>query len=418
MKVRAATALACTVLLPMAGAQAPEPVEPTITTNSTLVVVPTLVRSKAGEVIFTLKADDFTLTDDGVPQKLHLEEDTGGEPLALVVVIEADAATRAAGWHPYTHTGPPDRFHGVPAMVEAMVGAVPHRIAVVGFDTHPELELDFTSSFDEVADTIELFNQGNTGDHGAGILDSLVFAVDLLRNAPRGYRRAILLLSETNDRGSIATLEEALRAVTETNTAIYSVAFSTPFHEASEYGKKQLPTKAEEFFPKDEPGPPPTPAELLAGKILQGVLFGITLENTTPQNPGGCLAVDPAKERVVLADHLAKVYDCLAELAPPLALAKMAMIAATDTMRKNIPKSVARLTGGEYFQFNDGKTLERDLATLANHIPNRYILSFQPQSPHPGLHVVGLELKEYPQLKVTARSSYWADTTGSYASPK
>ena len=29
------------------------------------------------------------LTDDGIPQKLTLEQDTGSEPLALVVLIEA-----------------------------------------------------------------------------------------------------------------------------------------------------------------------------------------------------------------------------------------------------------------------------------------------------------------------------------------
>jgi VWFA-related protein len=378
--------------------------------NSSLIVVPALVRNKAGEVIFSLKADDFTLTDDGVPQKLTLEEDTGGEPLALVVVIEADAATRAAGWHPYTHTGPPDRFHGVPAMVEAIVSEVPHRVAVVGFDTHPELELGFTSKIDDVADVIGQLNQGNTGDHGAGILDSLVFAVDLLRKAPPGYRRAILLLSETNDHGSTVSLESALRAITETNTAIYSVAFSTPFHEASEYGHKQLPTKAEELFPKDAPGPPPTPAELLAAKILQGVIFGISLDNPEPQKPGGCMSADPAKGRVPFHDHLSLTYDCLGQLLPPFAVAKMGLIAATDSMRRNIPETVAHLTGGEYFQFNNAKTLEHELAMLANHVPNRYILSFQPQSPHAGLHVIGLELKGYPQFKVTARSGYWADT--------
>jgi hypothetical protein len=106
---------------------------------------------------------------------------------------------------------------------------------------------------------------------------------------------------------------------------------------------------------------------------------------------------------------LSKAYDCLVQLAPPLGLARMAVIAATDSMRRNIPESVARLTGGEYFQFNGAKSLEDDLATLANHVPNRYILSFQPQSPHAGLHVLSLQLNDYPQLKVTARTSYWAD---------
>src|ERR1700744_315285 len=61
----------------------------TLTSRSTLVRVPALVHSKANKLIYSLTADDFALTDDGVPQKLQLEEDTGTEPLALVVDIEA-----------------------------------------------------------------------------------------------------------------------------------------------------------------------------------------------------------------------------------------------------------------------------------------------------------------------------------------
>jgi len=48
----------------------------------------------------------------------------------------------------------------------------------------------------------------------------------------------------------------------------------------------------------------------------------------------------------------------------------------------------------------DPKSLERDFAIISNHI----------QSPHPGLHVIGLRLPDYSGLAVTARRSYWADS--------
>ena len=51
---------------------------------------------------------------------------------------------------------------------------------------------------------------------------------------------------------------------------------------------------------------------------------------------------------------------------------------------------------------------ERGLATISNHVPNRYVLSFQPQMPQPGLHAITVTLKDHPDLVVTARSSYWA----------
>jgi hypothetical protein len=64
---------------------------PTLTSRSTLVQVPALVRTKGNQLVFSLTANDFVLTDDGVPQRLHLEEDVGSGPLALVIDIECGA---------------------------------------------------------------------------------------------------------------------------------------------------------------------------------------------------------------------------------------------------------------------------------------------------------------------------------------
>jgi len=65
---------------------------PTLRAQSTLVLVPTLVASKGGELVYTLTADDFRLTDNTIEQKLTLEEDQGAQPLALVVVVEVGGA--------------------------------------------------------------------------------------------------------------------------------------------------------------------------------------------------------------------------------------------------------------------------------------------------------------------------------------
>ena len=129
------------------------------------------------------------------------------------------------------------------------------------------------------------------------------------------------------------------------------------------------------------------------------------------------MGTDPEPDPDATHNKAVRAYDCLTQLAPPLALAKMAAIVATDDLRRNIPETVARLTGGEYFKLTDAKGLERSLVTISNHMPNRYVLSFQPQTPHPGLHVIGLRLQNYSNLTVTARSSYWADVEGTPAEP-
>ncbi|HEX9198321.1 MAG TPA: VWA domain-containing protein [Acidobacteriaceae bacterium] len=372
MRLRFVVALACSSFAPVALAQTqsqaqtqPAQPTPTISSQSTLVLVPALVRNKSGELIFTLKADDFVLTDDGVPQKLTLEQDTGGEPLALVVDIEGGGAGAREL----------SKYGALAPMIESVVGSVPHRIAVVGYDSSPVLVQDFTEDLNAAARGIQALIADDSGDERAATLDSLAFSIDLLRKQPVQYRRAILLVSETSDRGSHTRLDEALRAISDTNTAIYSIGFSS--------GMSDFKHESVKALGDSKPGP-----------------------------AHGCMSRDPNDPNVDLNKKpVEQAYDCLSLLAPPLRLAKAAILAAFDGLQKNIPETVARLTGGEYFKLTNAKSLERDLATISNHIPNRYVLSFQPQTPHPGLHVISLKLPNYANLAVTARSSYWADTT-------
>jgi len=61
----------------------------TLHTKATLVVVPTVVTTVSKDVAFALSADDFLLTDDGIPQKVNLEQDSD-HPLSLVVLIRQE----------------------------------------------------------------------------------------------------------------------------------------------------------------------------------------------------------------------------------------------------------------------------------------------------------------------------------------
>ena len=364
MRLLVALALAC---VPAAFAQTPEPAPSqttTISSQSTLVMVPALVRKKDGELIFTLKAEDFVLTDNGVPQKLNLEPDTGGEPLALVVDVEGGGA----GAHEL------GKYAALAPMIESVVGGVPHKIAVVGFDSSPVLVQDFTPDADTAAGAINALIADDSGDEGAAILDSLGFSLDLLRKQPPDYRRAILLISESNDRGSRLRLAEALRTISDTNTAIYSIGFGSGRDEFKHESAKAL-------------------------------------GDSTPGPAHGCMSRDPNDPNVDLSKSPGEqAFNCLGLLAPPLKIARAAFVAAFEGLQKNIPETVAKLTGGEYFKLSNAKSLERDLQTISNHIPNRYILSFQPQSPSPGLHVISLTAPNYSVLDIFARSSYWAET--------
>jgi VWFA-related protein len=342
-------------------AQPPTPEQtPTFTTQSTLVLVPTLVTRKSGEPVFTLTASDFTVTDDGVPQKITVE-DNGGQPLALVVVVETGGA--GASQLP--------NLHPLPSMLDNLIGGVQHQVAVVAFDSTPHLLQDFTPDTDAADNALRGLQPG---DLGAAILDSLTFAVNLLRQQRPQYRRAILLVSETLDHGSYVSLEDALRAISDTNTAIYTLSFSSTRYDARDQSSK--------FFQPNTPGP-----------------------------AHGCMAKDPNNPERTTGQTMSQLYDCLSLLAPPLRAIKLATIAGMDSLRRDIPQSVAHITGGEFYRFHDAKSMEHDLVAISGHVPNRYLISFHPTSPHPGLHTIQVHLPGYAKLNLGARSNYWIDDT-------
>ena len=83
MIMRSARILCLLLSLPIVvPAQLPEAAPTTLTVRSTLVLAPVLVKTRKGDVVFKLTAEDFLLTDNGAPQNLTLVEDTDSQPLA------------------------------------------------------------------------------------------------------------------------------------------------------------------------------------------------------------------------------------------------------------------------------------------------------------------------------------------------
>ena len=301
----------------------------TLHTTTTLVVVPTLVQTPDKDLVFSLRAEDFVLTDNGVPQKVTLEEETK-RPLSLVVLMQTGGDAR--GQFPsYAH---------LDTMVASLLGEPPNEVSIVNFDSQPEAASPFTTNVAEWGDAID---HPDVGDRGAAIFDSVAYGLDLLQKRPEGNRRAILLLSQEHDVGSKTLLKEVVRELGETNTAIYSVTFSAE------------KTAARQAF-KD---PPHLNKPIMGGN---------------------------------------QAYFNLSE---PLRL-------ILGAMSKNTSAEVATLSGGEWSSFDNAQELTQDLGVLTNHLHNSYVLSFTPTSSEPGLHTITVRLARHPELRVSARSNYWA----------
>lgn len=327
------------LLLPapaLAPAQSPPRPAPTITATTTLVLAPTLVRSLSGDLIPGLRAEDFRLTDNGVPQIVSIE-DTTRQPLAVVVLMQTGASA-------------PRQFanyRNLTPLLENMMGSSAYRVALVTFDSQPEEIWNFPPRVDGLSDA---FTHPEPGDGGAAILDAVNMGIDLLEQQPPASRRILLLLSQPDDVGSRIPPADIIRRLGTSNTTIYSVTYS--------------PQKAwlKDQFTKPRHGNPPY--------------------QLGPMGPAVCYTFD---------------------LGTPLGV-------AVSAMHHDTAAEIATLSGGEHLRFSSKLNLERELASLANHIPNAYTLSFHPTSVQPGFHALHVEVLHQPAgpLSVTTRTGYWS----------
>ncbi len=186
---------------------------PTLRARTNLVLVPTLVETKAGEPVFNLAAKDFLVADNGVEQKIRLDTETYAQPISIVVLVQVGrSAVREF-----------DKYLGLPTMIDALAGNTEHHVAVVEFDSRPRMLQDFTSNPNAVRHGIYSIQPG---DDGAAILDSVWYAVDMLQDEPEQNQRVIVLLSETRDQGSRTPMKEVLRKIGQSDVVVYSLAFS------------------------------------------------------------------------------------------------------------------------------------------------------------------------------------------------
>ena len=183
----------------------------TIRSVSRLVIVPTVVRSNTGEFVPDLGPSDFELTDNGVPQKISLEE-LKDQGIAVAVLMQTGAAVPREFQNYRTLTN----------MLNVTASRSTHKVALVTFDSRPQQIWNFPPRVDGLE---YAFAHPYSGDSGAAIMDAVESAIDLLQAQPSSLRRIILLLSQPQDVGSKTLPRDVLRRLGESNTTVYSVSF-------------------------------------------------------------------------------------------------------------------------------------------------------------------------------------------------
>ena len=294
---------------------------PTIRVNTSIVLVPTLVEDHAGQVIYGLKPSDFILLDNGVKQKVQVDEEMDMEPVSLVICIQR-SRDATLEFDKFAHLGP---------LLQLFTGNNQGEAALVVFDSKPVYLEGFQQDTSYIERDLEQLPEG---DGGAAILDAVGFSLNLLEQRPQDHRRVLLLISETRDHGSRhITIPRLVEQIGTSNTLVFSVSFTPARSEMMNWAKGNL-----------------GPDSGLLGPVLMAV----------------------------------------------------------NAMRRNVPKTLADMSGGEYEPFAREKAFENRIGEAARHAHNRYLLSFHPSDLTPGLHTLEVKLAQDYGARIVARANYWA----------
>src|SRR5580704_13933564 len=133
---------------------------PNLRVSTTEVLVPTLVEKKGGGILYGLKPKDFVLDDNGVAQKIKVQEEMDTAPVALVVAVEQGGVSVLEF----------DKLAKLGPLLDVFLADPRSQVALVGFDSSQHLIQDYTHAGDQVNAELQ---QLQPGDGGASILDTV-----------------------------------------------------------------------------------------------------------------------------------------------------------------------------------------------------------------------------------------------------
>lgn len=187
----------------------------TLRANAHLVLVPTTVTDKKGRLLDGLSVDDFVVTDDGVRQKVHMDtSDTVQAPVSLVVLIQSSGIAAPAL----------ERIRLVGAMVQPILIGQRGQAAVISYDDEVRKFQDFTSDSGKIRAAFEAVEPHYLRE--GKLIDAVIAGIGMLDSRPENYRRIMIVLGESRDRGSKHKMAEAIEMAQRSGVVIYSITYS------------------------------------------------------------------------------------------------------------------------------------------------------------------------------------------------
>jgi Ca-activated chloride channel homolog len=210
-RVFAATMIAVAAAWPAGAQKRLASEEPAFRADSTLVLVPVTVVDRRGAFVNGLASDAFTLTEDGVRQRISSfsEEDT---PVSMGIVLDLSGSMK--GVLGAAKESLRALMNDANPADEAFLNAVSAR---------PRAYSGFTQDFDQVLSRIASEDAGGN----TALFDTICASLKQLRSGVY-TRKALLVISDGMDNHSRYSKQELLEQALESGAQIYTIAVGNP----------------------------------------------------------------------------------------------------------------------------------------------------------------------------------------------
>jgi VWFA-related protein len=255
--LRLALILLLVALSPAQGQDAHGQTVATMSVDVNVVTLPVTVRDKKGQIVRNLTKDDFVLQEDGRPQAIKYFTQDTNLPLTLGLLVDTSLSQRNVL---------DQERNASKVFLDQMLTDTKDKAFLIHFDREVELLQDLTPSRDKLEAALQLLNApqlqrngggqsdpGSSGSRpsdpqssgtgqprtsrGAGTLlyDAIFLASNELMKKQQG-RKALIVLSDGDDRGSKESLQSAIEAAQRADTVVYSILFADNHQDSNGYG--------------------------------------------------------------------------------------------------------------------------------------------------------------------------------------